>query len=157
MAKVAIQGVGDHPAPVILLLEKEELDLSYVITSVYSYNHVDEEGGFDKSNGEVIKEVAEETGTEVEFMRCDTFDPEEIGKQIGIILEELDPDDEVLINYTAGSATIKLILGATAVAISRFMENLRLVYAIRYPDGREKYLDQTDSLGKIFTQLNQAL
>ncbi|KXB04897.1 hypothetical protein AKJ35_00640 [candidate division MSBL1 archaeon SCGC-AAA833F18] len=157
MAKIAIQGIGEHPAPVIFVIEKEEPDVSYVLTSDYSYDHVDGEGGFDKSSGEAIADAAEKIGTEVKFMKCDTFDPEEIGEKIGEILGGLDPDDEVIINYTAGSATIKIILGATAVAISRFMENLRIVYAIKYPDGTEKYLDQTEALGKLFTQLNQAV
>lgn len=44
MASIAIQGLGDHPAPLLLLLKNEQSDISYVITSEYSYDHVDEEG-----------------------------------------------------------------------------------------------------------------
>lgn len=45
MTSIVIQGLGEHPAPLLLVLEKEEPDVSYVITTEYSFDHVDEEGG----------------------------------------------------------------------------------------------------------------
>lgn len=157
MASIAIQGLGEHPAPLLLLLEREKPDISYVITSEYSFDRVDEEGGFEKPSGEVIEEKAEEVGTEVVFKKCDVFEPGEIGEAIGEILSEVGPEDRVTINYTAGSATIKLILGASAVALSKILENLKIVYAIKYPDGEEKYLDQTEELKGLFDSLTRII
>lgn len=58
MTNIAIQGLGEHPAPVLFLLEKEQPDISYIITSEYSYKHTDKEGGYDKPNNELVKETA---------------------------------------------------------------------------------------------------
>lgn len=157
MASIAIQGLGDHPAPLLLLLENEQPDISYVITSEYSYDHVDEEGGFDEPSSEVVKKAGEENDTEIVFKKCDIFDPEDIGKVMGEILGEVGGDDKVTINYTAGSATIKLILGAAAVALSRILENLKIIYAIRYPDGEEEYRDQTEKLQTLFGNLTRIM
>lgn len=103
----------------------------------------------------MIEERGEEVGTEVVFKKCDTFDPGEVGEVIGEILSELDADDRVIINYTAGPATIKLILGASAVAMSKILEDLKIVYAIKYPEGEEKYLDQTEELRGLFNSLTR--
>lgn len=76
---------------------------------------------------------------------------------MGEILGEVGGDDKVTINYTAGSATIKLILGAAAVALSRILENLKIIYAIRYPDGEEEYRDQTEKLQTLFSNLTRIM
>ncbi|MCS7131436.1 MAG: hypothetical protein NZ934_01740, partial [Hadesarchaea archaeon] len=57
-----------------------------------------------------------------------------------------------IINYTGGAAIVKLLLGATAVVLSRFLP-IRIIYALRLSDGREIFRDQTEELGEIFRQL----
>jgi hypothetical protein len=149
--KVAIQGLSEHPVPIVMLLEKEKPEATHIICSEYELKQVDERGGYKKSNREVIDEAAKKTKTKVTYHKCDVFDPSSIGEAISEIIREVKPNDELIINYTGGAAGVKLILGAAAVVLSRFMR-LRIIYAIKYPD-LEKYIDQTEPLKKIFRQL----
>lgn len=149
--KVAIQGLSEHPIPLVMLLEREKPEVTHIICSEYELKQVDERGGYKKPNKEIIDEAAGKSKTKVVYHKCDVFDPSSIGAAIGEIIDDIKPDDELIINYTGGAAGVKLILGAAAVVLSRFMD-LRIIYAIKYPDV-EKYLDQTEPLKKIFHQL----
>lgn len=70
-------------------------------------------------------------------------------------MNELKVNDEVIVNYTAGPATVRLVLGATGVAISKILNSVKIIYAIRYTDGTEKYFDQTEELRDLFNTLTR--
>lgn len=151
--KVAVQGLGTIPTTVLLVLEREKPEVNYVICSDYQLKHVAKDAGFDKSNEEVIKEKAEKIGCHVEFKVCDVFDPTAVGEVLGDILGRLNPkEDEVVVNYTGGTAVVRLLLGTMGVVISNIMRG-RVVYAVKYPGGFDVSRDHTEALKSIFERL----
>lgn len=150
--KVLIQSLGEVPATIELALEKEKPDITYIICSDYQMKNVASAAGYKKSNEEVIKNAAEKAGTKVVFQLCDTLEPKSISKAIGEVIKQIKPEDQVTINYTGGSAGVKLLLGATAVVLSRILP-IRIIYSVRYKKGIEVFKVQTDELREIFKQL----
>jgi hypothetical protein len=151
--KIAIQGLGEVPTTVLYVLEQEKPEVSHVICSDYQFNLVSREAGYDKPNGEVIKETGEKLGTKIIFHMCDVFDPAAVGDELGRILDEVDPkNDELIINYTGGSAVVKLLLGTVGVVLSSVIK-AKVLYAIRYPGGIELSKDHTDILRDLFRRL----
>jgi len=150
--KVLIQSLGEVPATIELALEKEKPDITYIICSDYQMKNVASSAGYKRSNEEVIKNAAEKTGTKVVFQMCDTLEPKSISKAIGDVIKQIKPEDQVTINYTGGSAGVKLLLGATAVVLSRILP-IRIIYSVRYRKGIEVFKVQTDELREIFKQL----
>ena len=150
--KVLIQSLGEVPATIELALEKEKPDVTYIICSDYQMKNVASSAGYKKSNEGVIKKTAEKTGTKVVFQVCDTLELKSISKAIGEVIKQIKPEDQVTINYTGGSAGVKLLLGATAVVLSRILP-IRIIYSVRYKKGIEVFKVQTDELREIFKQL----
>jgi len=150
--KVLIQSLGEVPATIELALEKEKPDITYIICSDYQMKDVASAAGYKKPNEEVIKKAAEKTGTKVVFQICDTLEPRSISEAIGKVVKQIKPDDDVAINYTGGTAGVKLLLGATAVVLSRILP-IRIIYSVRYKGGIEVFKDQTEELRDIFKQL----
>lgn len=150
--KVLIQSLGEVPATIELALEKEKPDITYIICSDYQLKNVASAAGYKKSNEVVIKKAAERTGAKVVFQVCDTLEPKSISKAIGEVIEQIKPDDDVAINYTGGTAGVKLLLGATAVVLSRILP-IRIIYSVRYKGGIEVFKDQTEELREIFKKL----
>jgi hypothetical protein len=150
--KVLIQSLGEVPATIELALEKEKPDITYIISSDYQLKEVASKHGYKKSNEVVIKKAAEKTRTKVVFQICDTLEPKSISEAIGKVIKQIKPDDDVTINYTGGTAGVKLLLGATAVVLSKILP-LRIIYAVRYKGGIEIFKDQTDELRDIFKHL----
>jgi len=150
--KVLIQSLGEVPATIELALEKEKPDITYIISSDYQLKDVASKHGYKKSNEEIIKKAAEKTHTKVVFQICDTLDPKSISEAIGKVIKQIKPDDDVTINYTGGTAGVKLLLGATAVVLSKILP-LRIIYSVRYKKGIEVFKVQTDELREIFKQL----
>lgn len=151
--KIAIQGLGEVPTTVLVVLEREKPEVSYIICSDYQLKHVAKDAGFDKSNEETIREKAEKLGCKVEFRVCDVFDPTSVGEILGEILAGLDPKkDEVVVNYTGGTAVVRLLLGTMGVVVSNIMKG-RVIYAIKYPGGLDISRDHTEALKSIFERL----
>jgi homoserine dehydrogenase len=151
--KVAIQGLGEVPTTVIYILERERPEVSHVVCSDYQLKFVCKVAGYDKPNEEVIKEAAEKLGTKLVFHSCDVFNPSAVGEELGKILDEVDPKrDELVINYTGGSAVVKLLFGVVGVVLSSVMK-AKVVYAIKYPEGIELSEDHTGVLKDIFKRL----
>lgn len=150
--KILIQGLGEVPATIELALEKEKPDFTYIICSEYQLSYVARKAGYRWSNKNVIEKAAKKVNTKVVFQICDVFDPGSVSEAIGNIIGKIGPEDEIIINYTGGSALVRLLLGACAVISSKFLK-IRLIYAVRFKrDGFEKYIDQTEELTKIFDQ-----
>jgi len=150
--KVLIQGLGEIPATVVYALEKEKPDITYILCSKYQMEFVASPFGYTEKNEDIVKKAAEKTNTKVVFQKCNTLEPKSVGEAIGEIIKHVKPDDDVVINYTGGAASVKLLLGASAVILSKFLP-IRIIYALRYKDGLEKYVDQTNELKEIFKQL----
>ena len=150
--KVLIQGLGEIPATVIFALEKEKPDVTYILCSKYQMELVASPFGYTEKNEDVVKKAAKKTNTKVVFQKCNVFEPKSVGEAIGEIIKHIKPDDDVVINYTGGAASVKLLLGASAVVLSRFLP-IRIVYALKYKGGLEKYVDQTKELKEIFKNL----
>lgn len=150
--KILLQGLGEVPATIEFALEKTKPDVTYIVCSEYQKKAVASGAGYTHSNEAVIEKVAKKVGAKVVFQVCDIFDPRSVGDAIGKILREVKPKDEVIINYTGGAASVKLLLGASAVVLSRFLP-IKIVYALRYKGGIEVFKDQTKELKEIFTQL----
>lgn len=150
--KVLIQSLGEVPATIEFALEKEKPDITYIICSDYQLKKVASAAKYKRSNEAVIKKVAKKTGTKVVFQVCNTLEPKSISKAIGEVIKQIKPKDKVTINYTGGSAGVKLLLGATAVVLSRILP-IRIIYSVRYKKGIEVFKDQTEDLREIFKQL----
>jgi len=150
--KVLIQGLGEVPATIEFALEKEKPDATYIICSDYQKKNVASAGGYTEPSGVVVEKKAKETNTKVIWQICDIFDVRSVGEAVANVFKEIKPEDEVIINYTGGAASVKLLLGASAVVLSRIMP-IRIIYALRYKGGTEVYKDQTEELKQIFKQL----
>jgi hypothetical protein len=150
--KVLIQGLGEVPATIQFALEKEKPDITYVICSEYQLKATATSAGYTEPNEVVIKKAAEKVGAKVVFQLCDNFDPKSISNAIGEVIKKVTPQDEIVINYTGGAAGVKLLLGATAVILSKILP-IRIIYALKYHDGIELFKDQTEELREIFKQL----
>jgi hypothetical protein len=150
--KVLIQGLGEVPATIELALEREKPDITYIISSDFQLKKVASEAKYKSSNEAVIKKAAKKTGTKVVFQTCDTLEPKSISEAIGKVIKQIKPEDDVVINYTGGTAGVKLLLGATAVILSKMLP-IRIIYAVRYKKGIEVFKDQTEELRDIFKQL----
>jgi hypothetical protein len=147
--KVAIQGLGEVPTTVLLVLRREKPDVTHVICSDYQLKFVAKRAGFEQTNEEVIKKAAKNFRTRVVFHRCDVFDPSTVGNILWNILDKLDPQkDEVIINYTGGSAVVRLLLGTLGMMVSAIM-NVKIVYAVKYRKGIEISRDHTKALSEI--------
>jgi hypothetical protein len=155
--KVAIQGLGEIPKTIELVLKKEKPDVTYIICSDYQLKHVASDVGYKKPNKEIIEDVAKKTKTEVKFQKCDVFRPKSVSKAIRQVLGQIDQDnDKVIVNYTGGSALVRVLLGATGVVLSSIMD-ARLVYAIKYPKGLSVQENHTKMLRDIFPDDLQVL
>jgi len=150
--KVLIQSLGEVPATIELALEREKPDITYIISSDFQLKKVASAAKYKSSNEAVIKKAAKKTGTKVVFQTCDTLEPKSISEAIGKVIKQVKPEDEVVINYTGGTAGVKLLLGATAVILSKILP-IRIIYAVRYKKGIEVFKDQTEELRDIFKQL----
>lgn len=155
--KVAIQGLGEVPKPVELVLEREKPGKSYLIASEYQLNYLCSEHDYEESNEEVIKSKAEQSETELVIKQCDPFDLDKISDTVGEILQELGSEvDEIVINYTAGSANTRLVLGMTGLTLARIYPT-KLLYAIEYPEGTKVIENKAEKLQDIYNSLNQLL
>ncbi|MDI6643173.1 MAG: hypothetical protein QMD95_03885 [Candidatus Hodarchaeaceae archaeon] len=150
--KVLIQGLGEVPATIEYALEKERPDLTHIICSEFQMKNVASAGGYTEPSQVVVERAARKYNTKVIWQTCDIFDIRSVGEAISRVFREIKPDDEIVINYTGGAASVKLLLGASAVVLSRMLP-IRIVYALRYKGGIEVYKDQTDELKAIFKQL----
>jgi len=150
--KVLIQSLGEVPATIELALEREKPDVTYIICSDFQLKKVSSAAKYKSSNEAVIKKAAKKSGTKVVFQTCDTLEPKSISETIGKVVKQIKPEDKVTINYTGGTAGVKLLLGATAVVLSKIMP-IRIIYAVKYKKGIEVFKDQTDELKDIFKQL----
>ena len=150
--KVLIQSLGEVPATIELALEKERPDITYIICSDFQLKKVASAAKYRRSNEAVIKKAAKKSGTKVVFQICDTLEPKSISEAIGKVIKQIKPEDEVTINYTGGTAGVKLLLGATAVVLSRILP-IRIIYSVKYKRGIEVFKDQTKELREIFKQI----
>lgn len=147
--KVAIQGLGEVPKTIEIVLRAEKPSRTYIIGSEYQFNHVASNAGYTKPNMEVVKEVARKTGTEVVFCKCDAFDPRSVFECIKKALQQVDiKKDEIIVNYTGGSAVVRLMLGTIGIMLSRFA-HVRILYAIEYPEKVKVDSDQTEALKEV--------
>lgn len=148
--RLAIQGLGEVPATIELVLKKEKPVRTYVICSDFQLKYVASRAGYKKPNEEVIRDAAKKIGAEVIFCKCDVFDPRSVSETIKRVLQEVDIDkDEILINYTGGTAVVRLMLGAIGIKLLEFAQ-VRLLYAIRFPKGLRLEEDQTEVLKEVF-------
>ncbi len=150
--KVLIQGLGEVPATVEFALEKEKPDITYILCNEYIMNNISSTGEYKDPSKVVVERAAQRTNTKVVWRVCDIFDVKSVGDAVAKIFSEIKPTDEVIINYTGGAASVKLLLGASAVVLSRIIP-IRIIYSLRYKDGTEIFKDQTDDLKAIFKQL----
>ena len=88
--KVAIQGLGEVPTTIELVLEKEKPDVTYILTSDFQLKYVAAHAGYKKANEVVIKKIGEKTGTKIVFKECDCFNPRSIAETITEILQGID-------------------------------------------------------------------
>ncbi len=154
--KVAIQGLGEVPTTVKLVLEKEKPDIMYVICSAYQLGYIATNAGYTEPNEMVVKAAAKEAGTKLVIKKCNVFDVEAIGEVLGEILQEIKGADEIIVNYTGGSACLKVVLGVTGVVLSRLMRT-KVLYAIGYPNDVKIVEDHTQALNEIFKRLYEFL
>jgi hypothetical protein len=154
--KVLIQGLGEVPTTVEIALAKEKPDITYVMCSDYqlSYSHP----AYKKSNKDVITEAAKKTNTKIVFNKCNVFEPKSIHDCLTNILHKVDiSKDEIVINYTGGSAPVRLFLGVVGVQLSKFSPKTKIIYAINYKkEGLGITDNHTEKLKELLsTDVNQ--
>jgi len=154
--KVAVQGLGEVPTTVKLVLKEEKPDIMYVICSDHQLKHVASNAGYGESNEAVVRAAARETGTKLVIMKCNVFDIEAIGETLGNILQEIKGADEIIVNYAGGSACLKAVLAITGVVLSRLVRT-KVLYAIEYPNDVKIVEDHTQALKAIFKRLYEFL
>jgi hypothetical protein len=149
MMKVLIQGLGETPTPIEFALKKERPNVTYIICSEYQLRHVCP--GYTKSNWNVVTEAARKVNTKLIFKRCDVFDPKSIRNCLLDVLRKVDPSrDELVFNYTSGSAPVRLFLGVLGVQFSKFNKNTKVMYSIEYEkEGVEVLEDHTAKLNEF--------
>lgn len=148
MTKIAIQGLGEDPTAVNVVLKTVKPELTYILCSDFQLENIAKDAGYDEPNQAVIEKAAEKTNTKVVFKKCNVFDPKSVSEVMGEIIREIKPEDEVNINYSEGTATVKLVLGATAAVLLKFMQNVRILYA-----DAAALLDHTEALKGLFKLL----
>lgn len=154
--KVLIQGLGEVPATIELALEEEKPDITHIICSQYQASYVARRAGYREPNRRVIEKAAKKANVEVKFHICDTFNPRAVSDTFGEIVREIQPGDKIVINYTGGTALVRLLLGALGVYLSGAFP-AKVVYSVRYTKGIKKFADQTEELKSIFKQLQELL
>lgn len=147
MTKIVVQGLDEDPTAEKVVLDKEAPEVTYILCSDHLLEHIAKEAGYDEPNQAVLEKVAKKTNTKVVFKKCNVFDPKSVGEAMGQIIREIKPTDDVSINYSCGSATVKLVLGATAVGLSKYM-NIRILYA-----DAAALLDHSKALKELFKLL----
>ncbi len=147
MTKITIQGLGEDPTAVKVVLEKERPELTYILCSDFQLESIAKGAGYGEPNQAVIGKAAGETNTKVVFKKCNVFDPKSVGEAMGEVIREIKSGDEVSINYSEGTATVKLVLGAAAVGLSKYMD-IRILYA-----DAAALLDHTKALKNLFKLL----
>lgn len=148
MTKIAILGLDENPTAEKIVLEKIKPDVAYILCSDYLLEYMAKEAGFTEPSQAVLEKVADATGTKIVLKKCNVYDPKSVSETMGEILKEIKPADEVIINYSEGSATVKLVLGATAVGLSKYMPNIKILYA-----DAAALLDHTKALKELFKLL----
>lgn len=152
--KVLIQGLGEVPTTAEFALEKEKPDVTNVICSKFQMNHVASEVGYTQPNKAVIERATKRAKSKLVWKICDNFDVKSLERCIGEIFKGIKRTDEVVINYTGGAASVRLLLGLSGIILSKKYK-VKLVYAVRYKAGTEVYLDQTADLKEIFSRLKK--
>jgi hypothetical protein len=152
--KVLIQGLGEVPATVEFAIEKERPDVTYIFCSEFQTRAIATGHGYKQPNKTVIEKTARRFKTKVVWQLCDVFDIRSIGGALVRTFEKIKRTDEVLVNYTGGAASVRLLLGVGAILLSRKMP-VKIIYAIRYKSGTEIYLNQTESLKEVFKRLRR--
>lgn len=154
--KVLIQGLGEVPATIELALEEEKPDTTHIICSEYQASYVARKAGYKRSNKTVIEKAAKKANAKLVFHICDTFDPKSVSETFGEIVAEIGAGDNIVINYTGGTALVRLLLGAMGIYLSGAFP-AKVVYSVRYRKGIKKFADQTEELKGIFKQLQNFL
>ncbi len=154
--KVAIQGLGDVPASVEFVLEKERPDITYILCSDNQLRHTAFAAGYTKSNEEVIKKAAKRSRTKVVYERCNIFDPKSIMEAVRGVMGQIKRGDTIIVNYASGSAAMRLILGLAGVSLLA-QRPAKVIYAIKYRDGLAFTADHTKALKEIFEEFAKYL
>ncbi len=154
--KVAIQGLGENPVSIELVLKKERPDVTYIICSNDLLKHVAFNAGYTRPNEEFIKTVAKRTNTRVVFEKCDIFSPESVTNAIRRVMGRVRDEDVVVINYTSGTAVMRLLLGLLGVFTS-MKRPTKILYAVKYRDGIGFTADHTKALKGIFEEFAKFL
>jgi hypothetical protein len=133
MMRILIQGLGEVPIPVLLSIRRFKPDVAYVLCSEYQLNYV--HPPFKKKNRDLVVEEARKVRTRVIFKQCDVFDPKSIRNCLLELLRSIDIfEQEVIFNYTSGSAPVRLFLGVLGVQFAKYSGRCKVVYTIRYPE-----------------------
>lgn len=142
--KVAVLGLDKNPAAEKIVLEKMKPEVAYILCSDYLLENVAKEAGFNEPNQAVLDNAAKIAGTKIVYKKCNVFDPKSVGEAMGEILKELKRDDEIIINYSEGTAAVRLVLGASAVGLSKYL-NIKILYA-----DSAAILDHTKAVKELF-------
>ncbi len=154
--KVAILPLDYHPRPVEQIILTEQPEVCHVLGFEEGLEYIAEDLGYAEPNREVLFDTARRVGCMLEVHKCKHLSPKSVGKQVGKILDGVSLTDELLINYSAGSRVMSLILGAMAVERSLHMK-VRILYSARMPSGEERILDHTEDLAKFFKKLREGI
>jgi hypothetical protein len=152
MRKVAILTLGLHPRPLVHVIEEKKPNMCYLVASKDGLKYTAKEQGYTKPNLKVIREAARKARCRVSIHNCDPFNPESIGDALAEVLEQIKPEDQVIINYSGGTQVMSLVLGSVAVVLSRIMP-IQILYSTARPGKREQLLDHSKKLRELFHRL----
>jgi len=150
--KVAILTLGLHPRALELVITRKKPKVCHVVAGDDGLKYVAKEQGYNVPNSEVLKAAAKRAKSKLIIYKCDPFDPESIGDAVGQILENLKPDEQVMINYSGGTQAMSLVLGSVALVLTRVMP-IQILYSTKTIKGEEKIYDHSDVLKELFHKL----
>jgi len=152
--KIAILPLDYHPRPVEQILLTERPEVCHVLGFKEGMEYIAEDLGYGETNEEVLQDAGRRIGCLLEVHKCNHLSPKSVYKKVNKILENISLSDELVVNYSAGSRVMSMILCMMAVQRSLHMK-VRILYSARTSEGEEKVLDHTDELMKIFKKIRE--
>ncbi|MFW6007797.1 MAG: hypothetical protein ACOCP8_00920 [archaeon] len=133
--KVLFTGLGSTPEPVIEAISQENYKEVFIFCSEYQMEHISEKTNHSQNNEDVIRESVAGDKINLSFITCDVFTPENIFDIIfDVIQEKISEEKSIIINYSAGSAPVRLVLTLISLYGSKKYEDIDLKYIINYED-----------------------
>ncbi|MFW6015894.1 MAG: hypothetical protein ACOCRK_05610 [bacterium] len=166
--RILLTGLGNTPKPIIYAIKQGDIlgeefeplrfyDKIYIFCSEYQRNKIAERVGYEKSNEEVIRDFVNKSEGDVDlhFIDCDVFSPLNVYYNVEtIITPEINKRNEVVVNYSAGSAIVRNVLGIMGMYCKEKYDNIYTVYTISYKEDIKVARDHSEQYSNLVELLS---